>query len=410
MPALTAWALAGLLGLGLPRSFVLLYVLLILSAVRRWSARPRVHTPVLGWSALWLVLFGISYAAAQWAWGVWVPAASHLPQILAVLVLPAAGLAVGWLVAGAGRSRLITGLIVAYGAGALIYALLSLAASRTPWWNLAQTFELWVRVPWGDAPFTNMRSVEQRAFLALALLPVGVPLLWDRRRASRWLGLGLVVMAGLAAHVAWAYQGRIGLAGLALAALPGLWLLPAWVARGWTALAALGAVGLAAWRAGLCDERWWLQTTFLQHLAAAPWGGRLIQFAYQDCRPGVLLRFGFMADASASSPHNVLLDVYNDGGWIPFVCLGLALTPLIFSLLRGFLRAFRLHGWSAGLAVRWSAFSLLAVQWMLQPFLYSDQLMFSLGFVLFGSLLAEFTADSPGGWRAAKPSRLHRSA
>jgi hypothetical protein len=341
---------------------------------------------------------------------VWVPAASHLAQILAVLVLPAAGFAVGWLVAGAGRSRLITGLIVAYGAGALIYALLSLAASRTPWWNLAQTFELWVRIPWGDAPFTNMRSVEQRAFLALALLPVGVPLLWDRRRASRWLGLGLVVMAGLAAHVAWAYQGRIGLAVLALAALPGLWLLPAWVARGWTALAALGAVGLAAWRAGLCDERWWLQTTFLQHLAAAPWGGRLIQFAYQDCRPGVLLRFGSLADTSASSPHNVLLDVYNDGGWIPFVCLVLALTPLMFSLLRGFLRAFRLHGWSAGLAVRWSAFALLAVQWMLQPFLYSDQLMFSLGFVLFGSLLAEFTADSPGGWRAAKPSRLHRSA
>jgi hypothetical protein len=410
MPTLTAWALAGLLGLGLPRSFALLYGLLLISAVRAWPARPRIKNPVVGWSALWLVLFGISYAAAQRAWGVWVPAASHLAQILAVLALPAAGLAVGWLVAGAGRSRLITGLIVAYGAGALIYALLSLAASRTPWWNLAQTFELWVRVPWGDAPFTNMRSVEQRAFLALALLPVGVPLLWDRRRASRWLGVGLVVMAGLAAHVAWAYHGRIGLAVLLLASLPCLWLLPARVARGWTALAAVGAAGLAGWRAGLCDERWWLQTTFVQHLAVAPWGGRLIQFAYQDCRPGVLLRFGSLADASASSPHNVLLDVYNDGGWIPFVCLLLALMPLMFSLLRGFLRALHLHGWSAGLAVRWSALALLAVQWMLQPFLYSDQLMFSLGFVLLGALLAEFTADSLGGWRAAKPSRLHRSA
>jgi hypothetical protein len=410
MSALMAWALAGLLGLGLPRSFALLYVLLITSAVRRWSARPRVHAPVLGWSVLWLVLFGISYAAAQWAWGVWVPAESHLPEILAVLVLPAAGLAVGWLLAGVGRSRLITGLIVAYGAGALIYALLSLAASRTPWWNLAQTFELLVKVPWGDAPFTNMRSVEQRAFLALALLPVGVPLLWDRRRASRWLGMGLVVMAGLAAHVAWAYQGRIGLAVLALAALPGMWLLPAWVARGWTALAAFGAVGLAGWCAGLCDERWWLQTTFLQHLAAAPWGGRLIQFSYQDCRPGVLLRFGSFANSDASSPHNVLLDVYNDGGWIPSICLVLGLAPLTFSLLRGFLKFFRLQGWSAGLAVRWSAFSLLVVQWILQPFMYSDQLMFSLGFVLFGALLAEFTADAPGGWRAAKPSRLRRSA
>jgi hypothetical protein len=88
----------------------------------------------------------------------------------------------------------------------------------------------------------------------------------------------------------------------------------------------------------------------------------------------------------------------------------LGLAPLTFSLLRGFLKAFRLQGWSAGLAVRWSAFSLLVVQWILQPFMYSDQLMFSLGFVLFGALLAEFTADAPGGWRAAKPSRLRRSA
>ena len=410
MPTLMAWALAGLLGLGLPRSFALLYGLLWISALRAWPTRPRLNNPVLAWSALWLVLFGISYAVAQRAWGVWVPAAAHLPQILAVLVLPAAGLVVGWLVAGAGRSRLVTGLIVAYGAGALIYALLSLAASRTPWWNLAQTFELWVRVPWGDAPITNMRSVEQRAFLALALLPVGVPLLWARRATSRCWGMALLVMAGLAAHVAWAYHGRIGLAVLLLACLPWLWLLPNRAARGWTALAAVGVMGLAGWRAGLCDERWWLQTTFVQHLAAAPWGGRQIHFDYQECRPGVLLRFGPFADASASSPHNVLLDVYNDAGWISLVCLVLGLAPLLISVVRGFGRAFDRHGWTVALAVRWSACALLAVQWMLQPFLYSDQLMFSLGFVLFGALLAEFTADSPGGWRVARSSRPRRSA
>ena len=335
---------------------------------------------------------------------------AHLPQILAVMVLPAACLAVGGLVGGAGCSRRITGLIVAYGAGALIYAMLSLAASRTPWWNLGQTFELLVRVPWGDPPVTNMRSVEQRAFLALALLPVGVPLLWARRSTSRCWGMALVVMAGLAAHVAWAYHGRIGLAVVLLASLPWLWLLPAWLARGWTALAAVGVMGLAGWRAGLCDERWWLQTTFVQHLAAAPWGGRQIHFIYQDCRPGEVLRFGSFADATSSSPHNVLLDVYNDAGWIPLFCIVLALAPLLICLLRGFRRAFGVHGWSVGLAVRWSACALLGVQWVLQPFLYSDQLMFSLGFVLFGALLAEFTADSPGGWRTARSSRPRRSA
>lgn len=61
--------------------------------------------------------------------------------------------------------------------------------------------------------------------------------------------------------------------------------------------------------------------------------------------------------------------------------------------------------WQWPLALRWSMVSVLITEWCLQPFFYSDQLMFSLGFVLMGALLAEFTMHSPEDCSAAKPSR-----
>jgi len=51
----------------------------------------------------------------------------------------------------------------------------------------------------------------------------------------------------------------------------------------------------------------------------------------------------------------------------------------------------------------------LIVQWLAQPFLYSDQLMFTIGFLFAGMLLAEFNSDSPLDWPVAKPSRQDRS-
>ena len=403
IPWVCAWGLAFVLGLGLPRSFLLLDAVLAGSAwlaLRRPGPRP---SGLLIWSGLWLLLFGLSYAGFQVGWQVWSPPREHLAEIVAVVLLPAAALAVGWLLPRFGRS-LGSGLILAYASGALLYALLSLALSRTPWWNLAQTFVHDVRVPWGPQQWLNMRSVEQRAFLALAFAPVALPLLLRPRQRRPWLALLLLVLAGLAAHTAWALQGRIGLGVLGMAALPWLALVPRRAWRGGLALAVAAAAGAALLSGRICDERWWLQATFLRHLAAAPWGGRLIRFDYRDCRPDVVNHFGSFPGSSAFSPHNLVLDVYNDVGWLPSLCLLLAVLPLLIRLLIAFGRAFSTLGWDWQLALRWSFLSLLVVEWLLQPFLYSDQLMCSIGFVLAGALLAEFNPDSPGGWRSAMPS------
>ena len=383
-----------LFGLGVPRSFSLLYLAL---AVTAWFAlrRPGLqHSPLLLWTTPWLVLFGGSFAAFQVGWQVWLPVRAFVPEILAILVLPSAGLVVGWLLQRFGR-LCVTRLIFAYLLGALIYALLALALSRTPWWNLAQTFPHVLRVPWGSEEWLSTRAVEQRAFLSLTLLPVGLPLLLQPQARHRWWGAVCVLMACLAMHLAWALQGRIGFASLLLAALPCLRFLRRSALRWLLAGLAGTLLSLSIGTGRLCDERWWLIGGFLKHLGDAPWGGRLIHYTYADCKPGVWLTFGSSAGTSAFTPHNLVLDIYNDAGWIPCVCLLMAMVPLLVALLRGFWISFARDGWDGQLALRWGVFCVLLVQWFAQPFLYTDQLMFSIGFVLAGTLLADFNSLSP---------------
>jgi len=390
--------LALLLGLGVPRSFPLLYALLLgLAWLGRRSQGPG-PSRLLRWSSLGLLLFGVTYCVMQVGWGVWAPAQAHLGAIMAVVVLPSGGLLAGWYLPRL-DSRQLSRWLVVYALGGLVYGLLALALSRTPWWNIGQVFELNVRVPWGSQSMMNMRSVEQRVFPALALFPVACPLLWlwlRNRRGLLW-PIVMLLMSALAAHAAWAFQGRIGVVILAVAALPMLWLLPSatwrlWIVSGGTLFVSML---LASGRA--CDERWWLQIGFLQRLGEAPWGGRLLDYTYRDCLPGRINHFGVGATANTSSPHNLILDIYNDAGWLPTVCLLLAILPVAWVLLKSFWRAFSTDGWNAPLALRWSFVSVLLVEWLLQPFLYADQLMASLGFLLAGAMLSEFSSDNPRG-------------
>jgi len=120
----------------------------------------------------------------------------------------------------------------------------------------------------------------------------------------------------------------------------------------------------------------------------------LIRYSYRDCRYGVL-NFGSFSGSDAFTPHNVILDVYNDAGWIPTLCILLAILPITVALLRGFWIRFVTTEWDWQLAVRWSFFSVLLVEWVVQPLLYTDQLMFSIGFVLVGLLLADFSPFLP---------------
>lgn len=397
--------LALLFGLGVPKAFSLLYVVLIGAAWLAWR-RPGASPSLLTiWSGIWLFLFGVSYAAFQVGWQVWAPPQRFVPEILALVLLPAAGVLVGSMLQRFG-SRFGSRLIFAYALGALIYTLIVLLLSRSPWWALAQQFHHVVKVPWGE-DWMSTRAVEQRAFLALTMLPMGMPLLSSPKPSQRWLGVIGVLMGGVAVHVAWALDGRIGWAALVLSCLPLLFLFPGHRQRLLVGLAVASGMAFAIASGRLCDERWWLVNGFLRHLDDAPWGGRLMVFDYRECRPGIVLHFGSAAHSNAFA-HNVVLDVYNDAGVIPALCLLLGILPLLVYLLNRFWKKFYVSGWSWELSLRWGFLSVLIVQWLAQPFLYSDQLMFTIGFVFVGMLSAEFNSDSPPGWPPAMPSRPGR--
>ena len=85
------------------------------------------------------------------------------------------------------------------------------------------------------------------------------------------------------------------------------------------------------------------------------------------------------------------------------------MLPLAINLLRSFFVRMSLPGWDWQLSLRWGVMALLIVEWLVQPFFYSDQLMATLAFFWAGLVLAEFSADSPVDWPVAKPSRPHRS-
>jgi hypothetical protein len=60
-----------LLGYGVPRSFLLLYVCFG-TLLWMWRSRPTPPLPWrLRWSAAWLLLFGLADALMKGVWGVW---------------------------------------------------------------------------------------------------------------------------------------------------------------------------------------------------------------------------------------------------------------------------------------------------------------------------------------------------
>ena len=141
--------------------------------------------------------------------------------------------------------------------------------------DLDQTFDVLIRVPWGPKAWCNVRSVEQRGFLAFALLPVAWALL--RTAPPKWLkALLVVVVAGLGWHVAWATGGRLGYEVLLIASLP----CPLWLRLKWqkgSALLVAGVAAAVAWGRGwLCDERYALMMGFVRRMSQAIWGGQVV--------------------------------------------------------------------------------------------------------------------------------------
>ena len=376
MPELLAFAL----GLHVPKAFSLYYLLLMLLA---WRARGAPLPDLwIRLSAGLLLAFGISYAALSVHFGLWQLGGRDLLDLISMLVLPAAGVWLGALAAGRTSWRSMGWLWLAYGLGALAYTWAVLLHGRGVGVLLEARRVSTIAVPWGSDPLVNVRSIEQNAALVVTWWLPGLWLLLRERQKLLGGMLLACATAGLAAVIC--FHGRLGYLMLLVGGLPLVWLLrrSTWF---WRALVAGTAaiVGVLIWKPQLAqrlsDERFDRFAGFFPVAPQFPWGGNQLHFegglAF-DARQGELM-------------HNVLLDIYVRVGWLPLLLLSLALLPLLWRALQALAAGLSQTEQRGGALLAASLLQCLTVQWLFQPLLFADGLLFYFGFLLLGFLAAK---------------------
>ena len=87
--------------------------------------------------------------------------------------------------------------------------------------------------------------------------------------------------------------------------------------------------------------------------------------------------------------HNVFLDLYVRVGWLPLFLLLLALVPLLLRALASLALVLRQEKLQLDGCIAAGFLVFLSVQWLFQPLLYGDGLLFYVGFLLIGTLSGE---------------------
>ena len=399
-----------LVGLHLPRAFTLLY---LLYAVLYWQTRnvpavaPRRLLPLLP-----LAVFSVGYAWASLHYGLWSLQGRDFYDLISILALPSGGVWLGARLAMSWSPRQLSWIWMAYGLGALAYVWLVLILGReglssSPLAIWSHHRDLSIAVPWGHQGVMNVRSVEQNASFAVAWM---FPGLWLLLRHEQLRLAQLMIAAGLLGLLAvLAFHGRIGLLVCLLSLVPLAWVqtserqkglkplkLSVWALAGLGGFLLLSLVSLLWGRGNITsrflarvyDERLDRFLAFLTHIPEALWGGQRLSFEYFEQQRQVWVGF----DASAGDLlHNVPFDLVVRAGLIPAIALLLAVVPLLCRLLRQLSQALTEPA-SRGDALMSASFLIvLTVQWLFQPLLYADGLLFYFGFFGLGAL-----AFSPG--------------
>ena len=381
-----------LLGLNLPRSSTFLALVLVAGC---WTCRRDIKfalgSPLVRVLISCLALFGISFSVRQLQLGYWEHNAQSIPDLVSYTIFPSACLLFGF----SARQRCIgrsgvSAAAIAFAVGGLVYVLLALAITRHSWWSLADLASSGVTVPWSPhGQFSqNVRSVEQRAFPAVILLSC-VPLLFAQRQFLWRLKILLcLVVGGMAFCALWLLDGRLFYVPLVLSLAPYVFMARQRFLRWLVIASSMICVVIGLRSQFLCDERFPMQLAFLKYIPSFPWGGRQISFDFKGCLPQQRFHFG-PPPSDLHLPHNIFLDVINDVGIVPAFFLAVAALISLFVIVRVFLLTTRSRTWDPGQMLRFGLVAAMISQAMWQPFLYSDQLMFMLTFLLTGVMLAE---------------------
>ncbi len=407
---------AALVGMHVPRSFTLLYVFSLLSvwlAVHLDQQIAKVFRRLYAFRVplLILLLFSSAYVAGMLHWQLWTWRSDRL-DIVNALILPVLLFSTGVAAVSWPQSLRIR-VLLAYGIGGLVYVLLALWLARTPSWDLTQTFIEEIPVPWGSTGSMNVRSVEQNVFPSLLLLPAALLILL---RPFREINISRILLFGviwiLAAHANWSLDGRMGWVVCALASLPvAVQIAGRLTPRMWSwmrrqpllALPLLVSIGslliffVASRLAAnpnpelFCDERFALFSAMLARLDQAPWGGRLLRVPFVGCDSQVQYLLA-LHGGNILQAHNVLLDIYFNVGVIPSFLLLAFLAICCWRCRCWLVGLCRSPDWQS--SMRWGWICLLTVQWLFQPLLYSDGLLYYLSFFCLGVFLAEAVCRS----------------
>lgn len=416
-------------GLHLPRSFMLLYGFAGLVLLRSSPSCPDLRSlrQRLTWRHVWqlamLLLFSLSYCIGMLHWRFWSWPADAL-DLLNALILPALLMLAG-LRAGFMPNRWSDRLFLVYAIGGLAYLLIALILAREPWWNWSQIFPASIPIPWGSHAQINVRSLEQNGYPALLLLVPGLQLLFGSTVVSgRLLAMVFLFLSACGAHVVGALNGRLGWLALVLAGAPVLGLsigrcvgvlsqlfrvsrrvfvigassCVVALALGFNLYFSSHGQGTGIWAQGLCDERIDLFGSILTHMHQAPWGGRLLQVPFRSC--GAQTPMLFSANGGAlDMAHNVFLDIYFNVGLVPALLLLGVVVPSVVVVARGFLLAWPRWDWR--ISLRWGWACLLLCQWLFQPLLYSDGLLYYISFFILGLFVVQgLRAFAEGGYRS----------
>lgn len=394
-----------LIGLHIPRSITVMTIaFLVVICVNLDSIAfvLRKHATVLILAAI----FGILYASVSTYFSLWPVDSRGSLESASFLFLPTISLFSGLILSSspANLARLKY-ILLAYLSGAAFYFLASLVITflRQPALNLFRFGGAsLLNDPWSLHHMVNIRSMEQNIVIACAVLP---PLLLTKKLSHRsYSSLALAAIGIIAIFVGLFVQSRlVGLtcffstaislivvqlsksqiknnASSKLLTLPGLLLLSL------LSLAVSFSLGrgpvLARLLSRIYDERFDRAFALFRHLPDTIFGGKIVVFSFWD----IQRQASFIFDARAGDlMHNVFLDVLIRTGILPALIL-ISLVFLLACNIPRYLSSLLPVASAPDLFSLSIAFlSVLFFQWMFQPLIYSDQVLFFLSFFFLGA-------------------------
>ena len=412
-------SLFALVGAHVPKAFSLFYLAMLMSWLmsRQLDQRPLPPLPMdrsrlLRTVQVLVLLFSCTYPLAMLHFGFWQLSGRQLLDVVNAAVLPSALL--WWGAYWARRDlRLFVACLLSYGLGGLVFLVAALLKTRGLSWFGPQLDPGSLFMAWGSEPSMNVRSIEQNGILIVALAPVALMLLFRR---YYFLGLSLFCSAVLALSALLATNGRLWIVSLLLATWPfvgfGCRSLRRFLAssglRGWMAsgigLMAVAAVLSVLWHFQwqLCDERFDIYLKAFQHWPQLIAGGRTLSYETLSCDGSnhLFLSTRGAPWADFAMMHNVLFDVLASVGLVSSLPLIIVLLIASFQYLCLLLSWLKPASWKHTAIDFYSCWCFLAVvvpQWLFQPLIYGDGLLYYLSYASLGmSLVIEEPCLLPG--------------